>query len=190
MIKRSMIPLWVAGLCFTVLPGCMFFDGPKVDELLSGHLVFPLPKQVVLMEYPGGKVTAGDVEEKVGPSLQSLNHQALEIYRAEARKMIARHVLEQEAKDKGFPDVDTFVASESRAMPVSDHQVDEYIKVNHLLAKGSKSDPKTPELRALVRRHLEDSLNKSIREVFLQQLLERKGVKSSIRDSGLSQNGK
>ncbi|MBC7692417.1 MAG: thioredoxin domain-containing protein [Methylotenera sp.] len=116
------------------LSGC--FNSPSQD--LSAQIVKSLAPSTVVLEYSGGKIRAGELEEAVRPELERMRDEAARLYRAAAAKKVLEASLAVAAKRAGFVDTDAFMTAEKAKIEVDDGAVASYLAKNRLPESSSR----------------------------------------------------
>jgi hypothetical protein len=129
----------------------------------SNQIVKPLPDSMVLLEYPGGSIRAGDIKDQVAPELQKMRDQVVQLYRDQALASAYTHLLEGTAKHDGFPTTAAWLEAKKAEIQISDADVSNYMKANHLKDSSSSEIKKFLEEQAWIskKKELEEGALKS-----------------------------
>jgi protein-disulfide isomerase len=111
----------------------------------ADQMVRPLADNVVIVEYKGGKITAGDVKNSVDSQVKQFSDEMIEAYKKNAEQMLVMRLLEAEAKKQGLSNPQELLARAAQDVEVSDEAVAKFIKDNQL-DKGIQ-DPRTGQMR-------------------------------------------
>jgi protein-disulfide isomerase len=98
----------------------------------SHKVIQELPNSMVLLEYSGGKIKAADIQDQVHPDLERVRDEVVQIYREQAEKSARDHLLAQAVRREGYPTVAEWLHAGEKEVTVSDGEVTQFIKQNHL----------------------------------------------------------
>ncbi|MEO5666629.1 MAG: DsbA family protein [Bdellovibrionota bacterium] len=122
--------------------GCSQGPGPART---ADQMVRPLADDVVIVEYKGGKITAGDVKDRVDAQVKQFSDEMIEAYKKGAEQMLVMKLMEQEAKKQGVANPQELLGKVAQDIQIDDAAVQKFIKDNKL-DKGIQ-DPKTGKMR-------------------------------------------
>lgn len=122
--------------------GCSQGSGPART---ADQMVRPLADDVVIVEYKGGKITAGDVKDRVDAQVKQFSDEMIEAYKKGAEQMLVMKLLEDEAKKQGVANPQELLGRVAQEIQISDEAVQKFMKDNKL-DKGIQ-DPRTGKMR-------------------------------------------
>lgn len=161
------------------LAACSQGSGPARN---ADQMVRPLADDVVVMEYKGGKITAGDVKDRVEPQVKQFSEEILETYKKSAEQMLVMKLLEAEAKAKGLGSPQELMSQMAQNVQVSDEVVKKFIKDNKL-EKGVQ-DPRTGQMRKVsdeeVRGFLQEQEMQTAQQNFFAELRSKADAKFKL----------
>src|SRR5689334_1968910 len=111
-------------LSLAMVAGC---SGKKAA---NQGIVEPLADTAVIMEFNGGKITAGDVKDLVNPRLKSMNEEAIETYKRGAERMLITKLLEAEAKKQNLASPEALMMKQIEGVSVTDADIKKFITEN------------------------------------------------------------
>lgn len=111
----------------------------------ADQMVRPLADDVVIVEYKGGKITAGEVKDRVDAQAKQFADEMIEAYKKGAEQMLVMRLLEEEAKKQGLANPQELMARVAQEIQISPESVKKFIKDNKL-EKGIQ-DPRTGKMR-------------------------------------------
>lgn len=111
--KRITFGIKLTLISFAILSGCTKSEPPD----LSKSIVNPLEDSTVILEYTNGKITVGDVKQKVHPEFEKAREKILNAY-----VNAAEELLMEQSKDR----------LDKNKIEVSDAEVENFIKANKL----------------------------------------------------------
>lgn len=156
----------------------------KKENASAGAIVSGLPDSTVVLEYAGGKLTAGDLKSTVAPEIKKMNEDLIEAYRKAAERTVITKLVEAEAKKQGLKTADELIAKIAPAADVSDEQVKKFMKDNDL-EKGFK-DPRTGQRKKVnaddVKRFLSEQERQGKQQQFLQNLMASANIKMLLEE--------
>lgn len=181
-----MINILRKGVLFKSLAACALVAAvgctKKAGETTSGiqtQFVKPLADATAVIEFEGGKVTAGDIKPMVQPRIEEMDEELSEIYRQMSERMLVQKLLEAEMKKQGAASIDELFAKAVPPAQVDDAAVAKFLKDNDL-EKGFK-DPKTgkrtPVKKEDVKRFLVQQEGQGKQQAFVQGLLAKSNYK-------------
>lgn len=122
--------------------GCSQGTGPART---ADQMVRPLADDVVIVEYKGGKITAGDVKDRVDAQVKQYSDEMIEAYKKGSEQILVMKLLEEEAKKQGVANPQELLGRVAAEIQITDEAIQKFIKDNKL-EKGIQ-DPRTGKLR-------------------------------------------
>lgn len=111
------------------LSACTGGGGPART---ADQIVRPLADDVVVMEYQGGKITAGDVNDQVNAQAKQFADELLDTYKKAAEQQLIMKLVEAEAKKQGLSSPQELMSNIGQDVTISDEEVKQFIKDNNL----------------------------------------------------------
>lgn len=127
---------------------CSPQNGSSGGATKADQIVRPLSDNVVVMEFNGGKITAKDLNEMVGPQIKRFSEEALEAYQQSARRILVQKLIDAEAKAQGKTPEALFESMMSQNS-ASDDEVEKLIASRPDLKEGLKKGFKDPNSGAI-----------------------------------------
>jgi len=166
---------FASSLGLLVLAACSQGAGPARN---AEQLVRPLADDVVIMEFKGGKITAGDVKDRVDAQVKQFSDEIIESYKKSAEQILVMKLLEEEAKSKGLSSPQELMAQVAQNLDISPEAVKKFIKDNKL-EKGIQ-DPRTGQMRKVsedeVKGFLQEQEMQSAQQNFFADLRSKANV--------------
>jgi protein-disulfide isomerase len=122
--------------------GCSQGSGPART---ADQMVRPLADDVVIVEFKGGKITAGDVKDRVDAQVKQFSDEMIEAYKKGAEQMLVMKLMDEEVKKQGLANPQELLGKVAQEIQISDESVQKFIKDNKL-DKGIQ-DPRTGKMR-------------------------------------------
>lgn len=156
----------------------------KKGESGGDAIVRGLSDSTVILEYNGGKVTAGDVKATVAPEIKKMNETLIEAYKKAAERSVITKLVEAEAKKQGLASPEELVSKVASVSDISDEQVTKFMKDNDL-EKGFK-DPRTGQRKKVnkddVKRFLTEQERQGKQQQFLQNLMTSANIRMKLEE--------
>ncbi len=122
--------------------GCSQGSGPART---ADQMVRPLADDVVIVEFKGGKITAGDVKDRVEAQVKQFSDEMIEAYKKGAEQMLVMKLMDEEVKKQGLANPQELLGKVAQEIQISDESIQKFIKDNKL-DKGIQ-DPRTGKMR-------------------------------------------
>ncbi len=137
---------------------------------------------LVVGTWKGGQLTMGELDEEIGGQLTSMKLEYLQneynLRRQARESVIVEKILELEAKEQGFADVDALVEAmvEKKISPASDQEIEQFYRVMQRQYRGAPLET----VRELVAAEVQNQKMQQRFMEWLPELKEKYGVTGAV----------